>query len=266
MRYALFLGCLIPYRVQGYEISARKILPELGIELTDLDFGCCGSQILESYDYKKWLTVGARNLALAEEHNLDILTLCGSCTSTLKRINHILKEDKELKDKINVNLGKVGRRFHGDIKVVHITHLLADLLPEIKSHVKKNLNLRVAIQYPCQVSLKFMNFDRNKIKEIVSLTGVTIKEIKNCCGATLHPFNEDISLKILEENLKDLEVDYIITECPNCQVAYEVYQSMLNSEIPSITITQLLGLVIGHQPGDLGLEQNRVRLDSKIFE
>jgi len=257
MKYALFLGCLIPYRVQGYEISARKILPELGIELTDLDFGCCGSQILESYDYEKWLTVGARNLALAEEHNLNILTLCGSCTSTLKRINHILKKDKKLRDKVNGNLGKIGRRFHGSIDVLHITHLLADLLPEIKKHIKRNLNLRVAVQYPCQVYLpgEVMNFDKSKIKEIVSLTSVTVKDIENCCGATIYPFNENITLKTLEENLKGLEVDYIITACPNCQVAYDTYQLMLNSRIPSITITQLLGLAMGHEPKKLSLEQ-----------
>jgi len=256
MRYAFFLGCLIPYRVRGYETSARKILPELGIELTDLDFGCCGSQILESYDYEKWLTVGARNLALAEEHNLDILTLCGSCTSTLRRINHILKEDGKLRGKVNENLGRIDRSFQGSIDVVHITHLLADMLPGIRKHITNNLDLRVAVQYPCQVYLPDeMNFDRNEIKEIVSLTGVAVKGIENCCGATLYPFNEDISLKILEENLKGLKADYIITACPNCQVAYDVYQLILNSKIPSITITQLLGLAIGYLPKDLGMEQ-----------
>ncbi|MBW2636683.1 MAG: hypothetical protein JRC86_04015 [Deltaproteobacteria bacterium] len=36
-RYALFLGCLIPARFPRFEYLARRLFPELGIELVDLD-------------------------------------------------------------------------------------------------------------------------------------------------------------------------------------------------------------------------------------
>ena len=95
MKYAFYQGCLIPYRIPYYETSARKILTEIGIELVDLDFGCCGSQILESRNHGLWLAVAARNIALAEKHDLDILTLCGSCTSTLSRVKRLLETEME---------------------------------------------------------------------------------------------------------------------------------------------------------------------------
>jgi len=37
MKYALFLGCTIPARSRNYELSARKVAQELGIELVDIE-------------------------------------------------------------------------------------------------------------------------------------------------------------------------------------------------------------------------------------
>ena len=40
--YALFLGCTIPARQPNYELSARKALAKLGVELVDLpNLTCC---------------------------------------------------------------------------------------------------------------------------------------------------------------------------------------------------------------------------------
>ena len=42
-KYLIFLGCAVPYRVSAYEISARKVLAKLGVELVEMpEFNCCG--------------------------------------------------------------------------------------------------------------------------------------------------------------------------------------------------------------------------------
>lgn len=42
-KFLFFLGCAIPYRVSSYEISARKVLFKLGVELVEMpEFNCCG--------------------------------------------------------------------------------------------------------------------------------------------------------------------------------------------------------------------------------
>ncbi len=42
-KYLIFLGCAIPYRVSAYEISSRKVLAKLGVELVEMpEFNCCG--------------------------------------------------------------------------------------------------------------------------------------------------------------------------------------------------------------------------------
>ena len=36
LKYLIFLGCTIPYRVSSYEISARKVFSKLGVELVEM--------------------------------------------------------------------------------------------------------------------------------------------------------------------------------------------------------------------------------------
>lgn len=84
-KYLMFLGCAIPYRVSAYEISARKVLKRLGIEVEEMpEFNCCGLP-LDPVSHEMMLILAARNLALAEREGLDIITLCPGCAGTLKK-------------------------------------------------------------------------------------------------------------------------------------------------------------------------------------
>ncbi|UCE75062.1 MAG: CoB--CoM heterodisulfide reductase subunit B, partial [Methanomassiliicoccales archaeon] len=68
MGYALFLGCVAPNRYPGVESSTREILKELGVEFSELEgASCCPAPgVTRSFDKNTWLTIAARNLALAE--------------------------------------------------------------------------------------------------------------------------------------------------------------------------------------------------------
>src|SRR5512136_1393526 len=102
-KYLMFLGCAIPYRVSAFEISSRKILEKLGIELLEMpEFNCCGLP-LDPISHETMLILAARNLALAEQQGLNILTLCPGCAGTLKKVNKTLKEDKALKEEIHAH-------------------------------------------------------------------------------------------------------------------------------------------------------------------
>ena len=110
-RYALFLGCTIPARQPNYELSARKTLAKLGIELVDLpDMTCCCPPPIQSIDLETSLAVAAYNICLAEEVDLDIVTLCSGCFESLAIANTTLKADPHLKEKINKILSQAGIR------------------------------------------------------------------------------------------------------------------------------------------------------------
>ena len=96
MKYAIFIGCTIPVRGLNYEISARKVLSSLGIELVDIpEFTFCGFP-LKSISHEASILMTARNLALAEAKGLPILTLCNACTVTMAEAKHELDHNPEL--------------------------------------------------------------------------------------------------------------------------------------------------------------------------
>ena len=81
MKYALFLGCFIPVRLPHIEMTARRVLPDFGIELVDLDgFTCCPEPIGFLTDKMTALSIATRNISIAEEKGLEIITLCNGCT------------------------------------------------------------------------------------------------------------------------------------------------------------------------------------------
>ena len=153
MKYALFLGCQIPARLQSYEVSARKVLSEaLDIDLMDIKgFNCCGYPI-KNFDYKAFILASARNLALAEKKNLNILTLCQCCYGSLKKAEHLIKEDRAIKEWVNQILDKEGLAYNGKIKARHFLSVLHhDVgLDAIAKKISRPFKgLKIATHYGC---------------------------------------------------------------------------------------------------------------------
>ena len=124
--YLFFLGCAVPYRVASYEVASRKVLQKLGVNLTEMpDFNCCGLS-LDTISHETMLTLAAKNLAIAEQTGLKIITLCPGCAGTLKKVNKILKEDKALREQINGNLKEAEMEFKGSVETKHILQFLIE--------------------------------------------------------------------------------------------------------------------------------------------
>ncbi len=87
---AFFRGCMIPTKQPHVEYVARLVLPCLGVQLVDVDgFTCCPDPVgVGAADPFTWVTIAARNISLAEERNLDMLTLCNGCAYTLRHAVH----------------------------------------------------------------------------------------------------------------------------------------------------------------------------------
>ena len=152
-RYAIFLGCTIPARQPNYELSARKTLEKLGVELVDLEnFTCCCPPPIQSINLGSAQAIAAYNICLAEEAGLNIVALCNGCFESLAMANAALKNDKDLKAHVNEVLAKVGKEFKGTIEVKHFLQVLMDDigLEKIKENLVKSLkNLKVAPFYGC---------------------------------------------------------------------------------------------------------------------
>jgi heterodisulfide reductase subunit B len=281
LEYTFFLGCLIPYRLSSYEVSARKVLGELGVKLVEKeDFNCCGFP-MAPVDYDLALTLAARDLCLAEKRGLDILTLCNGCFATLNEANRTLKEEKAFRDRINGYLKQVGMEFEGTISVKHLVHALAEDIGfgKVKESMRNPLTgLRVAQHTGCHLLRPAKHIGHGDdpenpkmLKDLIRLTGAECLDYideTECCGNTIIGVNEEVPFQIAKEKLDHIAAvgaQALVTVCPSCHMMYDFNQPRIerafnsNISIPVLHYTQLLGLAMGLSPEDLGLDELRVK-------
>ena len=291
MKFALFLGCTIPARSRNYELSARKVAEKLGIEMVDVkEFICCGFPLKDS-DKSSFEIMAAYNLCLAQERNLDICTLCSSCAYALTEVAQRLSKEGAERDRVNEHLSKLGLQYRGGVKVRHFARILYEEIKpeEIKKHLKKDLSdLRVAIHYGChylkpsEIYDYFDDIDDPKsIETLLNMTGAQVVHYsgeKRCCGGPLLPVDEKTALSVAKEKmdaLSDVGADALCLVCPFCSVMYDSNQKSIETEfgekyqIPVLYLTQFLGLSMGYDTKELGLNMNVVKtgkLVKKYFE
>ncbi|MGQ9460301.1 MAG: CoB--CoM heterodisulfide reductase iron-sulfur subunit B family protein [Candidatus Bathyarchaeaceae archaeon] len=286
LKYLLFMGCVVPYRISSYEISTRKVFDKLGVELVEMpEYNCCGLP-LDPVNHEVMLTLAARNLCLAEQQNLNIMALCNGCFGTLNHVNKELKEDRKLKEKVNGYLKEIGMEFKGTITVKHLIHVLAEDIgfEKIKDNVQKPLTqLRVAQHTGCHVVRpgKIVGFNDPEnpttLKNLIKVTGAKCLDYMDeteCCGAPIIGVNAEIPLQLAREKLDHVRAvgaQMLITVCPFCHMMYDLNQPRIERTfneqfgIPILHYPQLLGLAMGFSPAELALEQLRVDV-SKILK
>jgi heterodisulfide reductase subunit B len=281
----MFLGCAIPYRVSAFEISARKILAKLGVELVEMpEFNCCGLP-LDPVSHETMLILAARNLALAEQRGLNIITLCPGCAGTLKKVNKMLKEDKDLRDEINCHLKEADLEFNGTVNAKHFMQVLVEDvgLERIKDSVVKPLTtVKVAEHNGCHIlrPKEFIGFDDPEnpkmLRNLIEATGATCLDYMDeteCCGAPSVGVSDKVALQLARDKLNHIKAvgaQAMITICPFCHIMYDTnelrIEKMFNEAygIPVLHYPQLLGLAMGISPAELAF--NELRVDcSKIL-
>jgi len=279
--FALFTGCQIPARLNQYESSARAVLGRLGVGLVDLrEFNCCGYP-LRNIEFRVFLLSSARNLALAEKRNLNVLTLCQCCYGTLKKADYLLKEHPSLKEEVNKTLQKEGLKYEGKLEIKHLLSVLyQDIgIDRIKEKMVKNYRgLRMATHYGCHVlrPSQVVGFDDpvapRLFDQLVEATGAESIDWSmklECCGAPLWGINDGLSMDLTLKkvvNGRESGAEYICTACPYCHLQFDKVQKMilsqrnLNHPLPPILYTQLLGLSMGIDENLLGLNMNEISL------
>lgn len=279
MEYTLFIGCNIPARVEQYDIAARAVLDRLGVEIADnSEYKCCGYP-MRNTDFKAFILSAARNLALAEKQGMPMMTLCKCCFGSLKKANHILKEDSGLQQEINTLLAKEDLVFNGSTEVTHLLSVLhKDIgLSAIKAKITKSFkDLSIATHYGCHAlrPSDIMQFDDpiapvlfDQLVEVTGAKSVQWSQKLECCGAPLLGANDALSMDLTEKKLangKEAGANYLCSACPWCQLQFDQVQQMIsdrngtNHQLPSIVFPQLLGLAMGIDSKNLGVSMNRI--------
>jgi heterodisulfide reductase subunit B len=231
------------------------------------------------------VAVSAYNICLAEEADLDMVTLCTGCFESLAMANTLLKEDAKLKTRINKALSEAGKEFKGTKEVKHyLSVLLEDIgIEGIKKKITTKLsNLKVATFPGCHLLrpselLQFDDPERPKIFDsLIEALGAESLDYRNklkCCGGLLRGYSDELASEIAREKLQNVSksgADLISTLCPFCFIALDLGQIQIKANfkedyaIPVLHYAELLSLALGIEPKELALQTHKIKVDKIV--
>ncbi len=284
VKYAYYPGCSLEKTQRGYDASVREVFAALGQELVEIDdWNCCGATVYMSVKETVALAVSARNLALAEKMNLDIMAPCSSCFTVLSKTNRIMNSIPAMHNDVNEALAEGGLGYSGKTNVRHpLDILMNDVgIDAILAKRKRILDgLKIAPYYGCQIVRPDKTFDDHENPVLMDRlfrkcgAGVVYYPMKvRCCGGMLMTTFEETALKLNMELLlcaQENGADAIVTTCPLCHFNLEAYQDKINDvygttfTMPILYFTQLLGIALGVPAVKLGLDASFIPLGQKI--
>ena len=285
LKYAYFPGCVAQGACRELYQSTRALTQALGIELIELKkAACCGSGTFKEDSQLLEDTVNARNIALAEELNLPLLTHCSTCQGVIGHVDERLKESQEndpaYVEQVNGLLQKEGcSPYRGSTDVKHLLYaLVADYgLEAIGQRVTKSLSgLKCAAFYGCYLlrAQKSMPYDdpfnpqaMENVFRVVGATPIYYRGRTQCCGWPLSSYATNQSFKMAGMHIQDAlasGADCMITHCPLCHLNLDSRQPEVEKVIgeklglPVLHLSQLIALALGVSPKQLGLDRHIV--------
>lgn len=276
MKYAFFSGCVLEGASKENYIATTAVAKVLGIELVEIPgWTCCGASHVQDIDDLTSTAINARNIALAEQMDLPLLTVCNTCTLMLRKAK--AKLDNGQTEKVNAILSKAGLAYQGTTEITHLLWaIVRDFgLDRLKSKVKKPLRgLKIAAYYGCHILRPpaVMNFEDHanpeSLENVIRALGAEPVDFDyklKCCGFhSTYTANEDminITGKTCQSALQ-AGADCIVTPCPLCQMSLDMNQPEgqaavgCSQEMPVLHLAQLIGLALGLKPEELALNMH----------
>jgi heterodisulfide reductase subunit B2 len=269
--YAYYPGCSLHASAKEYDVSTRMVMGRLGVDLREIeDWTCCGASSAHAASKLLGYALPARNLQIAEEMGLPLVSSCAACFSRLKATTHDLARDVKMLAAVNE---AIDRPFRNSVEV---TPILAAMLPEeVAAAVKRPLaGLKVASYYGClfvrpgEVADFDDEEDPQSMDRLLAAAGAEPVDWAfktECCGASMaiaRPGEvERLSGRVLAA-AKRSGVDCIAVACPLCHANLDQRQGPIGAKlgrdvtIPVLYFTQLLGLAMGFPAKEMMLERH----------
>lgn len=264
MEIPYYPGCTLNTVARDFDLSTRRALKRLGVELKELSqWNCCGAVFPLTPDNIMGLSAPARVLNRAEKEGDKVTTLCSFCYNVLKRTEYRLKRDREGLEIINdFNEGD----YKGEVKVLHILEVFKEVVgfERIKERVSRPLKgVRVAPYYGCMLlrPAEEVAIDDHEsptiFEDFLASLGcdvVTYPKRIDCCGAHMAMGREDMVSEMSGRILFSAYeggAEMIVTSCPLCLYNLErSEESLMKREpgfkaLPIVYLSQLLGLSLG---------------------
>ncbi|MCT7950280.1 CoB--CoM heterodisulfide reductase iron-sulfur subunit B family protein [Ancylothrix sp. C2] len=285
LRYAYFPGCVAQSACRELDQSTKVLSKSLGIELIELKkASCCGSGTFKEDSQLLEDTVNARNIALAEQLNLPLLTHCSTCQGVIGHVDERLKaaqsDDPAYMEKVNNLLHQQGcSPYQGTTEVKHLLWaLVTDYgLEEVQKRVTRKLaGLKCAAFYGCYLlrTQKHLIYDdpfqpesMENVFRAIGAEPIYYRGRTQCCGWPLSSYATTESFKMAGAHLQealDKGAECMVTPCPLCHLNLDSRQPEVEKTLgkklglPVLHLSQLVALALGADPKALGLDRHIV--------
>lgn len=257
MTYAYFPGCTLKTKGKQLDIQARAAAAQLGITLEELpQWQCCGGVYPMAKDEIATRLSSVRALCAARDENHELVTLCSACHHVLKRVNHDMKTDETIRDRVNRYMQPTVP-YGGETNVLHFLEVLRDRVgfDELAKRVTHPLHgQKIGAYYGCLLLRpgKVMAFDDPEnphiMEDFIRAIGaepVIYARRNECCGGYCTVENRSLASKQSDrimENARAQGAERLITACPLCM--YNLKENASDG-LPVSYFTELLAQALG---------------------
>ena len=291
MRVAYWPGCVSRGFTPELHGSMARVAPLLDIELVALDrASCCGAGVIAEHNQELADTLNARTFALAQQE-MDagaelMMNICSTCQGAQSECQERLDANTPYRERINETLAADGLEYRKGITNKHFLWLMVEEigLDEIARRVTRPLtDLRVGPFYGCYIvrPTDRLGIDGNHprdsyLHQLIEALGGTVVDYAGqykCCGFPVITMNRDTSLKQAGRHLGDAidaNADCLVTPCPLCHLNLDLQQPLAERVVqrplgmPVLHLPQLVGLALGLDSKELGMDKHVVKPSSVI--
>ncbi len=291
MKVAYWPGCVSRGFTPELHGSMEQVAPILGIELVQLDrANCCGAGVISEHSQELADTLNARTFALAQQEIAQgaelMMNICSTCQGAQSECQERLDASADYRAEVNQTLADEGLEYQGGIVNKNFLWVLAEEigLDKLKSLVRKPLtDLRVGPFYGCYIVRPTDRLEINReqprdtyLDQVIETLGGTVIDYAGshkCCGFPIITMNKEASLAQAGRHLGDAvdaEADCLVTPCPLCHLNLDLQQPAAAKQVgrelnmPVLHLPQLVGLALGLEPKQLGLQHHIVKPTSVI--
>jgi len=251
-------GCSLHGMASEYDESIGAVCGALGISLKELpDWNCCGASSAHFTDDDLAIRLPARNMAIAEREEHELLVPCAAC------FHHLKHADKELKKDA---ARWIGESYQGKATIWHVNDFFdrPEWLGRIKQKVERPLTGLAGVAYygclsqrPPKVTDARSPENPTSMDNLMRLIGMEVRPWSyktNCCGASLTLTRTDVVRKLsgdILEAAREAGAECLVTDCPMCQSNLDTRQAEIEAErgttygLPIFYVTELMALAFG---------------------
>jgi len=262
-KYSYFPGCTSHSTAVEYDLSTKAVLKALGVELVEIeDWNCCGAAAVHSTNKLLSLCLPARNIAMAQKNDLELVVPCAGCFNMLKRSERALRTDPDSRREIE---STVGFTYREDLRIRALIDIVVNGIgfDRIEKRVQKHLTgMKVACYYGCALVRhpKITQLDDpenpqylDTLMAALGATPVDWSYKTDCCGADLALTHGDVVVKLVNRIVgmaKEAEAECLVCSCGLCQMNLEMRQDINTLGLPVFYFTELMGVAFGLKGND----------------